>query len=664
MTAPTITLRGDLTGTAFGAAPTWTDYSAYLETGPNGEPIDITWGKQDEDSAPQPTRFTFLLRNEDGRFTTGASIIETKHQFNVQVTVGGTTYDRGTGYVEDVEVVWPGGSSSFAVVKVTCVDISGRLTEALPLRAMVVHEMLADSPTYLYPLDEEAPSRSAADIVSAANPVAVRVDGKYGANQADFGTEMTGTLDGLTGVQFGPNSASATAPISVLSICSGSTSGPFVPASGAFSLECWVITPTVAPPWGGGNILYMSVGPSSAPPWLIFYLGGGGAIVCDFRTDFAGGSAIPTSPLTYLDGKLHHLVATLNADKRTAKLYIDGALVDTKVATSDLNFAGLKYNLIGGVVGTSTGGTSTSFAQFAGAISHVAMYPSELSAARVLVHYQAGLGTGPSERSDQRYSRLLGYAGLTASGLPTGQATMAGQRTKDKQLVDALRQVADTEGTDSFVKPNGQPTFQARNIRYWPTSAFTLDKADVGPDVVVRRDRLGLVNDQTATRDGGAAQRVQNAASIASYGRRDGGTLQVASSTDADALSNAAWRVQTGKDPVTRLSSVSIDLLTQPTTATVQAIMAATISTAFALTGMPSQTPTALTSNGAGLFVEGGHEQIAVDHWSIEFFTSPLAASGVSFAAGGSTPNLPNTLRADGSPSQRTKLDAGLKIPF
>lgn len=64
------------------------------------------------------------------------------------------------------------------------------------------------------------------------------------------------------------------------------------------------------------------------------------------------------------------------------------------------------------------------------------------------------------------------------------------------------------------------------------------------------------------------------------------------------------------------------------------------------------------------LFIEGAREALGARTWGIEFFNSPLSASGSSFTSGTSTPTLPNTLRADSSASERTKLDAGLKIPF
>lgn len=266
-----------------------------------------------------------------------------------------------------------------------------------------------------------------------------------------------------------------------------------------------------------------------------------------------------------------------------------------------------------------------------------------------------------TEASDDRFARLLAYAGLTSTGLPTGVATMAGQRTAGKTLVQALRQVADTEGTVCFVKPDGQFTFHARNHRYWPTSSFTLNASNIDPSVEVRKDTQGLVNDQTATRDGGAEQRAFDQDSIDAYGTADGGSLDVAPSTDYDALQNAAWRVGTGKTPLPRVTSVKVNLLAQTDTALVQSLLSATIGTAFTLTGMPSQTPGGTTMT---LFVEGWHEVVGLNEWSIEFYTSPLARSGVSFTSGTSTPTLPNTLRASATADERTKLDAGLKIPF
>ena len=655
MGIPATTLRGDLTGTAFGGVPTWTDYTASLETGQDGQPITLTWGKQDEDDAPQPRTCEFILDNTDGRFTTGASIITTAHQFNVQVTVNGSTYDLFTGFVEDVEVLFTG--TTHAQVKVSCVDLTGRL-EQVELRSMVEHEMLADSPSYLYPLSEDAPSTSAADSSPNQLDPAVRLDSKYGANILEFGTSMNGMFDGVNGVRFGEENLSggATAPATVLSL----PSTAFVPTSGAHTLECWYLAPD-APPSGSAFILDQGA-PSSGDRVSLFVNSSGQPA---YSINGGGWTAIAAGTRSICDGRVHHLVATLASDRVTARLYVDGALVDTDTAGGLTDFLGIKDFFVGGIVryGSNAGASNAS-----GAVALVAGYASELTAATILRHYQAGVGTGPVESTALRVGRLMhtyhGLTNLVDPGIGVAGATMAAQRTLGVSLQAALQKVADTEGGPVFAKADGKLTLQFRNTRYWPASAFTLTcGTDINPDVVVRKDRLGLVNDQTVSRDGGASQRVIDQTSITAYGRKTA-SLEVASSTDFDALQNAAWKVATGKTPVTRLSEVTLDLMTMASTSLLQSVLQATISTAFTLTGQPTQTPADLTATGTGLFVEGGSMRMGVTAWELTFFTSPLAASGASFAAGGSTPNLPNTLRADSSASQRTKLDAGLKIPF
>lgn len=660
MSLPAITLRGDLTGTAFGGSPTWTDYTSSLETGADGEPITITWGKQDEDSAPQPRRCTFTLDNTDGRFTTGASIITTAHQFNVRVTVSATTYDRFTGYVEDVEVVFPGAAHS--QVKVTCVDISGRLSESRPIRAMYDEEVLADSPRFFYSLTEEMGVAGAGDLTNTGPPLVV-TNSKYGAGKCDFGVE--GALWDRTGVEFDSDDnigANTTTAMTVLKATPGAGHASMPPTSGGFTLEM-VCGPLTAPPSGGFTSYAVTlISPDAAAGAAYFYYTSTGIARFVVGDGVDSASITLTTQLAKLtDGRRHHVLATLASDYRTAKLYVDGVQYGTDIAGAAVDVSKYTDILVGGVILNSTYPAAFTVR---GVISGVALTSGVLSDARIAAHAAAALGTGPSERSDQRFTRLLGYAGLTTSGLPTGQAVMGGQRTAGVQLVEALEKVAVTEGTHAFVTGTGLPAFQARHARYWPTSSFTLAASDIDPGVTVRKDRLGLVNDQTATRDGGAAQRVTDSSSITSYGRRDGGALEVAPSTDFDALQNAAWRVENGASPVTRLSTLHLDLTTMETTGLLQSVLTATISTPFSLSGQPSQTPSALTAAGTGLFVEGATERLGVTSWDIDLFTSPLSASGVSFAAGGSTPNLPNTLRADASPSQRTKLDAGLKIPF
>ena len=86
-----------------------------------------------------------------------------------------------------------------------------------------------------------------------------------------------------------------------------------------------------------------------------------------------------TTDGTYNDGVWHHVVATQSSDGM--KLYVDGELAGTDPQTSAEDYPG--YWKVGG--DNSWGGDTW----FDGDIDEVAVYTKELSAGRILAHYQA-----------------------------------------------------------------------------------------------------------------------------------------------------------------------------------------------------------------------------------------------------------------------------------
>ncbi len=88
-----------------------------------------------------------------------------------------------------------------------------------------------------------------------------------------------------------------------------------------------------------------------------------------------------TTPDAYNDGNWHQVIATQGPDGMS--LYVDGHLVGTNPQNQAQAYAG--YWRVGG--DHTWGGASSDF--FAGQVDEVAVYSSELSAARVLAHYQA-----------------------------------------------------------------------------------------------------------------------------------------------------------------------------------------------------------------------------------------------------------------------------------
>lgn len=607
VSAPGIVLRMDLTGTAFNTPPTYADYSSHLATAGDGQPISITWGRQDEDGEVQPSTCTFVLDNTSGQWTPGNAAADADWDVGVPVNVrlvhNAVTYDRFSGFVDAIEPAF--GGVSWSQVQVTCSDATARLGNANGLRSIVLHEMLADSPTYLYPLSEAVGATSAATITGTAR-TAVRIDGTTGAGQLDFGTDM-GMFDGGTGVTTGVPGG----PYSALDLPA------LIPSSGAVTLECWAVMPSAGV---NAYILRETTGASgstSATPYSVWEL----TVATDglLRFNYSDWDQVITaaSSASVCDGLLHHVVATLDSGRSTMTLYVDGVAVGT-ASPPALTAGATAMSTLGGYRGFS--GQALSGSVFPGTISHFAMYPSALSAARVLAHYQAGVGTGPVERSDQRFSRIAGYGGITTSGLPTGRSTMGGQRTAGLPALESLRLVGRSEGAPAFVSKTGAVTMQARDVRYQAAVAASFTSADVNPDLTVRRDRQGLVNEVTVTNQGGAAQVVKDATSQTRHGRFGAGSFDVALSTSDEALNLGQWEVATGKDPLTRLPALTIDLLSAKDNATVAAALSLGISSKFEVTSMPGQAPTP-TFTG---FVEGGAEQIGVEDWSIGFFTSPV----------------------------------------
>lgn len=77
--------------------------------------------------------------------------------------------------------------------------------------------------------------------------------------------------------------------------------------------------------------------------------------------------------------------------------------------------------------------------------------------------------------------------------------------------------------------------------------------------------------------------------------------------------------VNTHGTPAPRISTVTLDLLTQ-TAAITQQLQALELGSLIGITGLPSQAP----SGGLSLFVEGWSESISVDAWEMVLNTSPL----------------------------------------
>ncbi len=151
----------------------------------------------------------------------------------------------------------------------------------------------------------------------------------------------------------------------------------------AYSLEAFVKTTS-----NGGKILGLE---NTQTGWGTTYdrhlYMTGGRIVYGILS--GGVQQVITSPSTYNNGAFHHIVATQGASGMA--LYIDGALVGTNPTVSPTAANG--YWRVGG--GNLTGWPNAPGASaLGGTYDEVAVYPTALSADRVLAHYNAASQSG------------------------------------------------------------------------------------------------------------------------------------------------------------------------------------------------------------------------------------------------------------------------------
>lgn len=628
------------------------DATARLETGADGQPIDITWGRRDRDSEVQVSTFSFILNNFDGLYTDPAQDrLMIGYQVRVRVTHNAITYPRAYGYIESIDLVWPGQVGSFSTIRVNCVDVSAVLADALELRSFLEYEILADSPAAFWPCSEpmgalvgniaETAAGSGRILTARAggNTFGVGADPVIEDEVTSFATECAGASGDYraAGIRF-PDGTITTYPFTVEMMFAAT------PGDGS-GLQVLYAMPR------GNDIgdFVCRLELAAANGAVTFYVqadsdsGGSGNNV--------GTGAAPV--YNYADGNYHHAVFGLMADGFTPFLYLDGTAQTVFNLPTGTPFTLAKLLRANPYIGIPTVGISNgngySFAPgLNGRAGMLALYPGlQLSGARILAHYNAATGR-QGESTTDRFTKIAALGGVTVASLPTPLGTMGPQQLAGLPAIEALRVVARTEGGPMLVTGAGVLTFQGRDHRYNPVSTFSVDAGQINPDLLIRRDRDGLVNDQSYTRYNGGQQRFLDQSSIDAYGRRTGGGGEIAPATDEDARQHAAWDVTVGAAPQLRMSTVTFDLLTQPVNATVAAVLNATVSTPFTVTALPAQSPDGTSFE---LFVEGGHERIGVDTWDIELYTSPQSA-------------YPDTLIAGTGGEPLTKLDAGIKVAY
>lgn len=626
----------DVSGTAFGGSPTFTDITAYVMTSPQesgSAEVDLTWGRQDWFSTISPSTFSMTLRNIDGRFTPGRALLadgsttnpyfpNVKYGTRMRIveSIASIPVNMADGYITDVTAVPANGT--YWTVQINCTDIFGRMGTTTPFRGFVIEEMMLDHPSCLYPLQEAEGAQSFGDLSANLNPPAVIANSKYGAGVVDAGETPTGT-----GLLYGTavEVTNSAFPAWTTGASAGSwLSFPSTVAGAPFTVEVWCQTPTVLPTVGAA-ILDCTLG-ISATAGFTFVISGTGHPSFQ-AADTTGNFATVTDTQNICDGNFHQFVGEVLSDNQTVAFYVDGVSVGTTAAAST-------FGAFTPVGTASTLGIRLVNGQpelpLTGAFAYAAMFPTALSSSRVANHYHAGSIAFNTDSTDQMIRRLLLYRPATGHSTQTGSGTTGGADITGVTELDAFLAVAAAEGSVIYADGAGVTTFLNRSNNFNPVAAVTLDAALGQVDIPTTWvDTIqNVVNDMTVSHPQGADQRITNAASVAQNGWISQSiTANVA--TDAQALDLAGFAVAQGTQDQLGIPTLTVDiyaLCSQGQTAQALAVLQLAPLDAVTVTNIPGVPPASTMT----VQVQGGSYTRTSESFSVSLYCTPLPPNVVT----------------------------------
>ncbi|MGW6910246.1 hypothetical protein [Streptomyces sp. NPDC054940] len=504
---------------------------------------------------------------------------------------GATVHPRYFGLVQEWPVEWKG---LYSTATITCTDLLTWSNIVKELKPMLVQEVLLDRPSAFYPLTEPADSASAGDLSGTQNvgSLAIVQAGSGGTLEFGVGTGPLGA-GGTSAPVFTPASSSAGKYLQA-------DLGSIVEAANTnfrVRAEAWFSTSTT------GRVLLGWMSSDATKRIVVSLESGTGKLQLEYSS-FVGGplTAVVVATPNLADGALHHVLFHENEQKA----FVDGGEYSVSTGLTD----DMRILQVGGFQNARL---------WSGTIAQVALYVRAVTAAELTPHYTTGTTGNAGETASARMSRLASYVGLGVSTQGSAFDAVASQAELGKSALEHMRDVARTESGKLLTnRSSGIPLiFQSRDLRYNPVAALTLAYSDLETDAVkYAYDDQKMVNAVTASRPGGATQRVINQASIDTYGEKPQ-DLQLLKNSDNSAADAANWVVSRYADPPQEVRQVPVEAYSLPLP-TYRALLDADVSTVLGLTGLPDQAP----ASTASVVIEGYTERIGENQHRLDFHTS------------------------------------------
>ena len=154
---------------------------------------------------------------------------------------------------------------------------------------------------------------------------------------------------------------------------------------------------------------------------------------------------------------------------------------------------------------------------------------------------------------------------LSLRDIDAGDSTLQADPGTDRDALQALFNVEQSEFGGIFLDGNGQVNFVSRNALIAAPAFPVYEFSDQGTDIsytnaVVALDDTTLINDVTITRLGGTAQNAFDQDSIDKFFLHSGTRSGILVQTDVEALDQAEGILATRKDPEIRIDSIELNL--------------------------------------------------------------------------------------------------------
>ena len=583
-------------------AGTWTNVTSAVDAAAG---ISIKYGRTSAGGDPQVATCSLRLENFDGAFTPKNASSAYYPNFvprkRIRVSYNSGTTPRYTGYIKQILPTQDGG---LPYVTISATDRTEQLSTVADLLVEPSSAVLATSPVFFFPLSDAAGSwpRTLVDLTgNSTNPwgIYTAIGAIAGPTLGDSGIVPVGEAMAMSGTPSAglDLSVSQYLPIGL----NGTTQ----------SAACWA---------------YVAAAPSGLSSGLDIFLGG---LAFNIATtpgastlDISVTTASTPGPSATIAAGLHHYAATLSITAGTLTLifYVDG------VNAGSYSGALATATGFGNIIDMFTTSASPKKSQ----VAHLAGWSRVLSPTEVATIYSAGYGY-PGELPGARIARYLGMAGLSPSdyNLATGTEALGSYPISGKTALQASRDTSATEdgGSALFVDVDGRVRFNDRTTRNVGTPAITFDaQADLdGSTWAPSFDALGVIDQSTATRNGGGSVTVT-----------DGSTTPATTSTtfysltDESLLSHAQYDLWSTSSQL-RLPQVAVDLIHAQNSATLYtALGSVTIGSLARITNIPNT-----VIDGAGStklvfpytqidgYVEGWSEDIRIDSYRVVFDLSP-----------------------------------------